>query len=822
MSLQPSLYPATGRHAIVAVAAPVPDGYTYSVPSEFEDLVVIGARVRVRFAGRRLTGVVIRLLDEVPAELDPRRIRAIDDLLDRESVVPAQLLELSARVASAYLVGIGEVLALCLPPGGDQVGARRVCLLSATQSMPAGCAPIVDILRARGLGVWVEARYLESRCPDHPVHASMFALEAAGAVELQLESGGGAPGSRRMYVRWNSDFTLESAQRLTLRAPKQAAALACLAEFARQRQPEGELRERFDLTRAVLTGLATKGIIERLSMTASVRPAQVLPNDGAGSFELTPAQRSAVDLLIERIESEAGAPVLLHGVTGSGKTEVYLRAAARAVSVGRGVLLLVPEIGLTPQLEQRARAVLGDQVVVVHSRMAAGARARAWWRLRSGSARVVVGPRSAVFSPIENVGLIVVDEEQDSAYKQAERPRYHGREVALWRAQLEHATIVLGSATPAVESFAAGQRGEWSMVPMPDRVGNRPLPATELVDMREEWRACGRSLISRRLEEALATRLERGEQALIMLNRRGFASAIVCRACGDRGECPNCAVSLTYHRHEASLVCHYCNHREAVPTLCRQCGATALHDIGHGTQRLQDALVKRFPSARIERFDADRTQRRGAHTRILSSFGRCEIDVLVGTQMLAKGHDFAGVTLVGVVGADASLGVPDFRAAERTFQLLTQVAGRAGRGDLLGEVIMQAHQPDHYAIEAALRHDYVGFYAREIEFRRRLAYPPFSALAVCLCRGKVATQVKEDADRLAAALRAVTGEQAQILGPASPLIGRLRGKFRLHVLVKVGQREELPLFIGAALDRLQAQGRRPSDLIVDIVPDSLM
>ncbi len=820
--MQPSLYPATGRHAIVAVAAPVPEGYTYSVPPAFENLVVVGARVRVRFAGRRLTGVVIQLLDEVPAELDARRIRVIDDLLDREAVVPAAVLELSARVASAYLVGIGEVLALCLPPGGDQVGARRVRLLPEAVAVPSGCAPVVNVLQARGPGVWVQARQLESRCPGHPVHASLFALEAAGAVELQLEGGGGAPGARRTYVRWNGGTSLEDAQRLTSRAPKQAAALAGLAGTGQEMRLETELMEQLGLTRAVLAGLQAKGIIERLSVIEETRPAEVLPADGAGSFDLTPAQSAAVDLLIERIEVGAAAPVLLYGVTGSGKTEVYLRAAARAVSVGRGVLLLVPEIGLTSQLEQRARAVLGDQVVVVHSRMAAGERARAWWRLRTGKARVVVGPRSAVFSPIDDVGLIVVDEEQDSAYKQAERPRYHGREVALWRAELEDATIVLGSATPSVESFAAGQKGEWSLARMPDRVGNRPLPATELVDMREEWRACGRSLISRRLEEALAVRLERREQSLIMLNRRGFASAIVCRSCGDRGECPNCAVSLTYHRHDAALVCHYCDHREAVPTLCRQCGATALHDIGHGTQRLQEALVKRFPEARIERFDADRTKRRGAHARILSSFGRGEIDVLVGTQMLAKGHDFAAVTLVGVVGADASLGMPDFRAAERTFQLLTQVAGRAGRGDLAGEVILQAHQPDHYAIEAALRHDFEGFYSREIEFRRRLAYPPFSALAVCLCRGKVATQVKEEADRLAAALRAVTGERARILGPASPPISRLRGKYRLQVLVKVRVREELPRFIGAALDRLQAEGRRPSDLIIDIVPDSLM
>jgi primosomal protein N' (replication factor Y) len=340
--------------------------------------------------------------------------------------------------------------------------------------------------------------------------------------------------------------------------------------------------------------------------------------------------------------------------------------------------------------------------------------------------------------------------------------------------------------------------------------------------MREEWRANNRTLVSRPLQDGLGLRLERGEQSLVMLNRRGFASAIICRVCGDRGECENCAVSLTYHRHSNSLICHYCDHREPVPQICRQCGATALHDIGHGTQRLQEALVKMFPRARIERFDADQTQRRGAHARILGSFGRGEIDILVGTQMLAKGHDFAAVTLVGVVGADASLGVPDFRAAERTFQLLTQVAGRAGRGAIAGEVILQAHQPDHYAIEAALGHDYDAFYGKEIEFRRRLAYPPFSALALCLCRGKVATTVREEADRLAAELRQVAGTEARILGPAQPPIARLRGKYRLHVLVKTKSREQLPRLIDAALARLHARRERPSDLIVDIVPDSLM
>jgi primosomal protein N' (replication factor Y) len=822
MNRQPSLYPATGRHVVVAVAAPVPEGYTYSVDAAHEDLVVVGARVRVRFAGRPLTGVVVRILDEPPDDLDPRRIRAIDDVLDRVPIVPPALLQLAARVADACLVGLGEVLALCLPPGGDQVGGRRVRLLKTSSPTPSGCQPVFAVLAARGVGRWVAVRHLEARCKGHAVHASLFLLAAAGAVEMQLEDAGGAPGAQQIVVRWNPALTVEDAAALTRRAPRQAAALPGLAALPAAGELEKEVCARLGLTRAALEGLARKGIVERVPTTPAQATTAVLAEDGAGSFALTGAQEAALELLEHRVDTPDAGPLLLHGVTGSGKTEVYLRAAARAVAAGRGVLLLVPEIGLTPQLEQRARAVLGDQVVVVHSGMAAGTRAQAWWKLRAGHARVVVGPRSAVFSPLENVGLIVLDEEQDSAYKQAERPRYHGREAALWRAEVEGAAIVLGSATPAIESYAKGRDGSWTVAAMPERVGERPLPATELVDMRDEWRANGRALVSARLEEALGTRLARGEQALVMLNRRGFASAIICRSCGDRGECPNCAVSLTYHRQAAALVCHYCDHREPVPSICALCGSTALHDLGHGTQRLHEALAKLFPGARIERFDADQTQRRGAHGRILSSFGRAEIDILVGTQMLAKGHDFAAVTLVGVVDADASLGVPDFRAAERTFQLLTQVAGRAGRGHLAGEVILQAHQPDHYAIHAALRHDYAGFYEREIEFRRRLAYPPFSALAVCLCRGKVATTVKEEADRLAAALRRAAGDRGRVLGPASPPIGRLRGKFRLQILVKARTREVLPGFIAGALEDLRGARQVPADLVIDIVPDSLL
>jgi primosomal protein N' (replication factor Y) len=824
LSVQPSLYPAAGVHVQVAVPTPVEEAYLYSVPEWMEPFALPGCRVRVAFAGRQLIGVITEVC-EAPADLDPRRIRAIDDCLDATPAVPAAVARLALRAASAYVVGPGEMLALCVPPGGEQVGGRRARWMGGDAAMSDVMSDVAAAV-AEGLrkkpGVWFEARQLERRFAGRPLHAALLSLRAAGLIELELEAAGGAPGGRRMGVRWNDHMSLEAALALTSRAPRQRELLEPLHTGLRRTRLESEVAEAHAASRAVLSALVDKNILLREPVVTERETENVLPEDGAGTFELTEAQSRALQMLTADQQAPEGMPILLHGVTGSGKTEVYLRAALRALERDQGVLLLVPEIGLTPQLEQRARAVFGDQVEVLHSGMSAGARARAWWRLRSGQARVAVGPRSAVFSPLENVGLIVVDEEQDSAYKQAERPRYHGREIALWRAEIEGATIVLGSATPAIESYAATRGGDWKLSELPRRVGRRPLPKTELVDMRREWQAEGRSLVSRRLEAALAERLSRSEQALVMLNRRGFASAIVCRSCGDRGECPNCAVSLTYHRQDGTVRCHYCDHRSRVPSICGVCGAPSLQDTGHGTQRLQEALTQRFPQAVIERFDADQTQRRGAHAEILGRFGRREIDILVGTQMLAKGHDFAAVTLVGVIDADASLGVPDFRAAERTFQLLTQVSGRAGRGHLAGEVILQVLQPEHYAITAAMNHDYATFYENEIRYRQRLAYPPYSALAVCVCRGKVATAVKEDADRLAAALRLAGAGEAVVLGPASPAIGRLRGKYRLQTLVKGRRREDLPRLVSRALGALREDRAVPRDMVVDIVPDALL
>jgi primosomal protein N' (replication factor Y) len=435
---------------------------------------------------------------------------------------------------------------------------------------------------------------------------------------------------------------------------------------------------------------------------------------------------------------------------------------------------------------------------------------------------VVIGPRSAVFAPLPDVGLIVLDEEQDGAYKQDESPRYHGREVALRRAELEGAAVVLGSATPAVETYYKARSDAYELLELPERVAARPLPEVRVVDMRESFRSTGRTLLSAELEEAITDRLKRGEQALLLLNRRGFAASLLCRVCGERVSCPDCAVSLTVHKHRRSLICHYCDHRRPVPSACPHCGAEQLHEIGHGTEQLQAAIEGLFPMARCQRFDADETRKRGAHGRILSAFSRGELDILVGTQMLAKGHDFPGVTLVGIVGADDGLGFPDFRASERTFQLLTQMAGRAGRGELAGTVVLQAYKPDHYAIRAAMTQSYESFYQQEIEFRRRLGYPPYKALVACVCRGKSLPALKEEADWLAAAVRRAGGQEVRVFGPASPLLARLRGRHRMQLLIRGETAARVRQILTEALRQCEAERRLPRDLRIDVDPLNLM
>jgi primosomal protein N' (replication factor Y) len=543
---------------------------------------------------------------------------------------------------------------------------------------------------------------------------------------------------------------------------------------------------------------------------------EVLPD---AARELTPEQIAALDRLAALAEAAAFRVALLHGVTGSGKTEIYLRLADRVCRSGRQVLLLVPEIALTPSMAALVRGAFGDRVAIQHSALSDGERHDQWQRIRRGDVDLVIGTRSAVFAPLPRLGLVIVDEEHDASYKQEEAPRYHGRDVAIVRASRSKALVVLGSATPSMESYQHASSGKYVPVVLQRRVLDRPLAAVRLVNMREEYADEGPdAVISRELAASIEDRLVRGEQVLVLLNRRGYSTAVFCRQCGDTFECPNCSISLTVHtaRHGWRARCHYCNYSMMVPKACRTCAAPYLEQSGFGTEKVEQHLRDRFPDARIGRVDRDSVRRKGALTSLLTRFAAGELDVLVGTQMIAKGHDFPRVTLVGVISADVGLGLADFRAAERTFQLLTQVAGRAGRGVQPGEAIIQTLYPEHYSVQLACRQDYPAFFERELAFRRGMRYPPVVALVNAVVRGRSFDEAMHTAAELVRRLEPAAGAASfVILGPAPAPLARLRGEHRVQFFLKGARRADMRNALKTVLATMPDVRRR---VTIDVDP----
>jgi primosomal protein N' (replication factor Y) len=544
----------------------------------------------------------------------------------------------------------------------------------------------------------------------------------------------------------------------------------------------------------------------------------------SGDYQLTEAQQSVLKELDQPLRAHAYAPFLLHGVTGSGKTEIYIRAMRVVLQLGRSALMLVPEIALTPVFSRRLRTHFGDKVAIFHSSLSRGERFDEWTRVRSGEARIVIGTRSAVFAPIKNLGLVIVDEEHESTYRQQDSPQYNGRDTAIVRAQKESAVVILGSATPSLESFHNASTGKYHYLQLPNRLADRPMAVAEIIDMRAAFaRHRKPTVFSDELLQAIAETHKRGEQSIILLNRRGYSSFVLCRSCGESIQCPNCDVTLTYHRSEKVIVCHYCNHREAAPSKCPSCEGKYIYYVGEGTEQIEEKLRTLFPALRIARIDRDTTSRRRAFEKSLLDFSEGKIDMLVGTQILAKGHDFPNVTLVGVVSVDAGLALPDFRAAERTFQLLTQVAGRAGRGDRAGKVLIQTYHPYHYALRHASAQDYAGFYQEEIRHRQNHTYPPFVALASLLVHGADLPRVRADAVELRKELdRANADRAARILGPAPAPLPRLKGEYRVQLLVKCPNRQQLRKIVDAALKALKDRGVSLRSINVEIDPVSIM
>ena len=552
----------------------------------------------------------------------------------------------------------------------------------------------------------------------------------------------------------------------------------------------------------------------------------------AHEHALNEAQMEAVGTIAAAMEKGGFRPHLLYGVTGSGKTTVYFAAMQRALDAGKSALLLVPEIGLTPAMVGQMVAAFGSEVALLHSQLTPDERAEQWHRIRRGEARIVVGTRSAVFAPMVNLGLIIVDEEHDSSYKQEETPRYHGRDVAVMRGKLNEAVVVLGSATPSLESWANAEKGRYARIEMLTRVMDRPLPKVELVDMREEFRAVGKEeLFSRRLVEEVQATIDRGEQAIVLLNRRGYSFVVMCRSCGEKIECENCAISMTYHKHALTsdvarpgerLECHYCGFRRSVPKVCPKCESEHLYYMGAGSQQGEERLQEIFPGARIGRMDRDTVRGRSDMERLLTRLHAGEINLLVGTQMIAKGHDIHGVTLVGVVGADFQLGLPDFRAAERVFQLLTQVSGRAGRGELRGKVLVQTYYPDHYAIKFAAEHDYTGFVAKEMQYRRWMHYPPFSVLANVVVQSEKLEEATAWASTLGGWFGKTKMEGVRVLGPAAAPIVRLKRIYRYHFVLKAEKRQVLGRVLRGMLGYAEAQSIPRRGVMVDVDAVHLM
>jgi primosomal protein N' (replication factor Y) len=609
--------------------------------------------------------------------------------------------------------------------------------------------------------------------------------------------------------------------RLPKLTEKQQAILAELAACGGE-LPLADLRRK-DLPSSTLQTLVRRELVRIEERPSAFHLGGIAP--AGPEFALNSAQTEALASVVTALGMFK--PFLLHGVTGSGKTAVYLSAMQRALERGQSSILLVPEIGLTPQMAGQLNRSFGSRVALLHSALTPEERSEQWRRIRGGDAPIIVGTRSAIFAPAPNLGLILVDEEHDASYKQEETPRYHARDVAVMRAKLAGAVVVLGSATPSLESRQNAAQGKYSRIAMSERVMNRPLPEVELIDMRREFQQTGREQIfSRSLVEQTKAALERGEQALILLNRRGYSFAIICRACGEKLDCQNCAIALTHHKpagEEAEvaragqrLECHYCGYRRTVPEKCPKCGSEHLYYLGAGSQQGEERLAEIFPFARIGRMDRDTVRGRHELERLLARLHSGEINLLVGTQMIAKGHDIHGVTLVGVVGCDHALSLPDFRAAERVFQLITQVSGRAGRGDLPGQVVVQTYYPDHYAIVAAAKHDYESFASRELKYRRWMHYPPFGALANVLMQSPKLEEAAAWAAALGKWFQSAAPEGVRVLGPCTAPIARIKGIYRFHIVLKAGSRHALNAALRGVLAHAETVGVPRRNLVVDV------
>src|SRR6266849_2828486 len=799
----------------VALPVPLDIVFTYSVPDGL--LPVVCGRVLVPFRQQRLSGLVTDLHDRKPKVATKNLI----GVLDPAPVFDEQLIRLGQWIANYYLAPVGEVFRAMLPLGAEFKRAVGYRITEKGQMALHLAGMSGSSARSQKTP---EDQSVEFRVLDYLAERGMTREESLRAATRAPKALLAGMVRKKWIAREDLSEARDAARMVKVAVLKsvegrlnanQQTLIDTLAA-AGGKVPVHALQS-LEIPRTTLSTLAKRGVVDILREPAQFAVSGLKPRPRLFDFQFNPAQQAALQSVQERVNARKFAGMLLHGITGSGKTAIYLAAMRAVLEVGRSAILLVPEIGLTPAVAADLHQLFGEEVAILHSGLSDKERAEQWHRIKRGDARMVVGTRSAVFAPVSNLALMIVDEEQDPSYKQEETPRYHARDVAVVRAKMSNAVVVLGSATPSLESYYNAKKNKYELVELPDRVEQRPLPEVEIIDMRLEFQETGHEqVISRKLAAEIQDRLERKEQVMVLLNRRGYSPVVLCRTCGKKLECQNCAIALTHHKREHKMVCHYCGFTAPVPKACVHCDSEYVYFLGTGSEKLEELLHGMFPQARIARLDRDTVRSHEDFERALTGLNEGELDLIVGTQMIAKGHDIHGVTLVGVVGADVALGLPDFRAAERTFQLLTQVAGRAGRGQTPGKVVLQTYFPDHYAVQYAAQHDFAGFYDKELRFRSWMHYPPYSALANVLVRSNKLDEALRWSGILGKWFEKTRHEGIRVLGPAVAPILRLKQDYRYHFVVKSASRSKLNGLMRSMLAYAAEQKIPRTQMIVDV------
>ncbi len=793
---------------IVDVAAhPIDRPFDYAVPEELQVLVEPGMRVKVPFGPRKVLGFITALKNT--SDFDVSRIKPIHELMDVVPVLNEELLAMAKWMKKQTVCFEIDALQVMIPSALRAKYEKRFVLNAPLEELPEALHPYFD---------------------KRPFVRSQDAVEVYGLLKKELERGTivadtdisqqTAVKKARMIHIADSLEKLESIE-IRSNAKQQVKLMAYFKDNLGKVIESSALQKVVGTTLPTIYSLADKGAAEIRNEELYRDPKLLSDIEKKQNLQLTEAQQSAYDA----IDASLNTPktFLLHGITGSGKTEIYLQTIEEVLKVGKEAIMLVPEISLTPQMTVRFKERFGDLVAVLHSGLSAGEKYDEWRKIQRAEVKVVVGARSAIFAPFRNLGLIILDEEHESSYKQDDSPRYHARDMAIWRSEYHNCPVILGSATPSLESYARAQKGVYELLVLEKRAKNQPLPTVNIVDMREELRNGNRSMFSVPLAEAIRERLERKEQTVLFLNKRGYSSFVLCRDCGTVMQCPNCDISLTYHRSSELMKCHYCGYDERVPHTCPECESEHIRFFGTGTQKVEEELAKLVPEARVLRMDVDTTRNKGAHEKILAAFGEGKADILLGTQMIAKGLDFPNITLVGVLSADTTLHLPDFRAAEKTYQLLTQVSGRAGRDKLPGTVFVQSYTPEHYAITLAKDQLYEPFFEQEMAMRRASGYPPYYYVVNVQFTHEDLMTVASYADQSVRFLQSQLSQSTVIIGPSASLIARVNNRYRYQCLIKYKKEPKLADVMQQLIKIYRSEWiKKGATLSIDMNPTSVM